>query len=58
MLNTRSGSLCHMQTAMAQISLRIRAVWSVPFLLVDIFYNIHYVRGQRTSWSDCAIAHA
>ena len=32
--------LCHMRTTKAQISLRIRAVWSVPLFSLPGYYNI------------------
>ena len=48
-----------MRTEKALIRLRIRAVWSVPSLFVDVLYSIHWICKQiAESWLDCADAQA
>ena len=50
--------LCHMRTAKAQTSMRIRAVWSEHPLFVDIYYKFHWFCKRTTkaqiSLRECA----
>ena len=48
MLNLRKGRLFSMRTGRAQVSLRIRAVWSGPSLFVKIYYSIHWFCKRTT----------
>ena len=54
----RKCVLCHMRTIKAQISLRIRAVWSAPLLFLLRKYNISrfYSRNFKTLISFCGCA--
>ena len=48
--------LCHMRTTKAQISLRIRAVWSAPLLFAAYNISRFYSRNFKTLASFCGCA--